>query len=421
MRRLVLADHPQRSQLRPSKSVSVVASVIALCIMGDSLMYSILPLEAAALGITLPQVGILLSVNRFIRLLSNRWAGEAFERFGPSAPFLVSVALGLLSTAVYGVRPGFAVFLVARISWGISWSGLRQGGYVSTWSGSPSIRGGLTGLLLGIVRVGSAVGVVLGGFLYDRVGFTFAVGTLLTVGLLALPISFAIPWQRQRSDIGQTTPGAEVKRKQSWREFAATAFGVPLHRWLTLSAIFVYLLGGIVVSTTSLFITTQITDDPSVVVFGIGVATLTGLLHGTRWMTNIVFGPLIGALSDRLGKSNTLLGLSLLMMVALTGVSLITTTLAILLLLVILLLDGSLTVVVNATASTIATDYERPHSFMASFATLADFGSAFGPIVAFSVFASARLPSVYLITGAILLFCLFKFWLADHNRRPLGS
>jgi len=40
--------------------IMIVSVAIALSIMGDSLMYGILPLEAANLGFSLPMVGLLL-------------------------------------------------------------------------------------------------------------------------------------------------------------------------------------------------------------------------------------------------------------------------------------------------------------------------------------------------------------------------
>ncbi len=402
--------------------------------MGDSLMYSILPLEASALGITLQQVGILLSVNRFIRLLSNRWAGDAFERYGPYLPFMVTVIVGLATTFAYGWKAGFLVFLLARTGWGIAWSGLRQGGYVSTWTGNPSVRGRLTGLLLGVIRLGSAVGVVLGGFLYDRFGFSAAVYVVFCIGLLAIPIALLLPWRNDSLSKRAQTESARISSDSSdlnerpptedtvnnWRQFAIAAFGAPLRRWLTISVFFSYLMGGIVVSTTSLFIASRVGGGSSAIVFGIGVATLTGLLHGTRWLTNIVIGPIVGALSDFFGKSNTLLALGILSLLTLIGLSVTTVTfLAVILLLIILLLDGSITVVINATASTMATAYPRPHIFLSAFATLADVGSAFGPIIAFSVFASSRLPTIYVISGIVLLFCLSRFWLADRRPEPV--
>ncbi|MBM4461564.1 MAG: hypothetical protein FJ011_28045, partial [Chloroflexi bacterium] len=74
----------------PTRLVLTSGLVIALCIVGDSYLYSILPLEAPSLGIALPLVGVLLSANRLVRLLSNTAAGRVYERFGTRRPFAFS-------------------------------------------------------------------------------------------------------------------------------------------------------------------------------------------------------------------------------------------------------------------------------------------------------------------------------------------
>src|SRR5688500_15548056 len=90
--------------------VAVVGGCVGLSIMGDSLMYTILPLAAPGLGIPLPLVGVLLSVNRLVRLLSNVASSRVFERFGPRWPFVGSVALGAVATLLYGLASGFVLF-----------------------------------------------------------------------------------------------------------------------------------------------------------------------------------------------------------------------------------------------------------------------------------------------------------------------
>ena len=143
--------------------------------MGDSFLYGLLPLEAKNLGIALPLVGVLLSANRLVRLISNTWASAIFERLGPRTPFILAAVLSLITTALYGVGWGFVVFLLARLGWGIAWSALRQGGYQAVWTGSESARGRLTGLLWGLVRLGSAFSVLAGGYLRDRFGYRAAI------------------------------------------------------------------------------------------------------------------------------------------------------------------------------------------------------------------------------------------------------
>jgi len=101
-------DIPNQLEHPPPKPdaqrlVIIAGAVVGFSIMGDSLMYNILPLEAESLGIPVVLVGVLLSANRIVRLLSNTWVSRLFERFGPRFPFLLSALMGLLTTAAYGV------------------------------------------------------------------------------------------------------------------------------------------------------------------------------------------------------------------------------------------------------------------------------------------------------------------------------
>ncbi len=137
--------------MKPQRLVTVVGTAIGMCILGDSFLYGVLPLEAKALGISLPLVGVLLSANRLVRLASNTWASTIFERLGPRRPFVAAVVLSLITTATYGLGWGFVVFLLARLGWGIAWSGLRQGGFQAVWTGGESRKGQLMGLLYGLI------------------------------------------------------------------------------------------------------------------------------------------------------------------------------------------------------------------------------------------------------------------------------
>src|SRR5712692_4971624 len=103
--------HPILNTPSPNRLVIAVGGVTGLCILGDSFLYAVLPLEAQNLGIALPLVGILLSANRIIRLVSNTWASALFERFGPRIPFFFATIIALITTAIYGLGWGFISFL----------------------------------------------------------------------------------------------------------------------------------------------------------------------------------------------------------------------------------------------------------------------------------------------------------------------
>ena len=45
--------------------------VIAVAMIGDTLLYAVLPLYHQDFGLSLAMVGVLLSLNRWVRLLAN--------------------------------------------------------------------------------------------------------------------------------------------------------------------------------------------------------------------------------------------------------------------------------------------------------------------------------------------------------------
>lgn len=402
-----------RTPHRAGWLVASVGAVVGLAIMGDSLMYAILPLAAPSLGIALPLVGILLSANRLVRLVSNSWASSLFERRQPRFPFLLATGLGLAATLVYGLAAGFWLFLAARIMWGIAWSGLRQGGYQAVWTGTDHARGRLTGLLWGLVRLGSAISVLVGGWLFDRHGFGAAVGMAIAAAVAAVALATGVRWPRfahtynmvadqvRRSD-GSPSDG----RDSAWRG----ALRHPIQRWLVITGFFQYLLSGIVVSTTALFVASQLSQGNGLTMLGIGAATLTGMLQGVRWLTDLGLGPLVGAASDRIGQDNTAALVGLVMVAAVAGAVALPPPAAIGCLFVILLCDGALHIVMSAAASGAALTTARPHAFIGVFTTTTDAGSAFGPLVAYSLVVAVGLPLVYGSGAALLAVALANYW-----------
>ncbi|MBI4277228.1 MAG: MFS transporter [Armatimonadetes bacterium] len=164
---------------------------VALALMGDAFMYAVLPSHTVAFGVPLAAVGLLLSANRWIRLLTNPFAGWAFERWGRPRPFAAAVALAVVTTGTYGAGTGVAVLLAARVLWGVCWSFLRLGVYLAAMEAAPPARGRLIGLSWGVVRFGSLIGLLGGGYLADRLGHRAA--ALFLAGATTLGIAVAWP------------------------------------------------------------------------------------------------------------------------------------------------------------------------------------------------------------------------------------
>ncbi len=368
--------------------------------MGDSLMYSLLPLDAPQLGIALPLVGVLLSANRLVRLVSNTWAAAIFRRYEAHLPFFLATLLGALAAVTYSVGWGFAVFLLARIGWGIAWSGLRQGGYEAVWHGKSHHRGRLMGMLWGLVRLGSAISVALGGFLRDRWGYRTAAGFIATLTVLALPVAWAIRWTDHHPEEDFPAPEPSDAR---WTVLLRQS----LSRWIMAAGFWEGLVEGVLISTASLFLAQQVGNTEAL---GIGVGTVAGLLLAVRFTADLIFGPVIGLLSDRWGHIRSILLLTMIMLVGLAGASFTTGVSVVGYLMLVFVAGAGLFVTLNAASSNVAAQSENPHLFVGIFTTANDAGAAVGPLLAYSLAQWTGLPALYLVSCSLLLGAVWQLW-----------
>ena len=132
------------------RRVVLMTAIVGAVIMGDSMLYNVLPSNISSFGVSAGLVGVILSANRFVRLASNPVAAWFFQRFGLDRPLLLVILVSVGTTVVYGAGHGFVVLLLARLLWGVCYSMLRLGGYlVVLEDGQESARGRLMGFFIG--------------------------------------------------------------------------------------------------------------------------------------------------------------------------------------------------------------------------------------------------------------------------------
>lgn len=132
---------PASLEQRSSRPIVVVALATALCLTGDSMLYIALPIYWHEVGLeALWQVGVLLSVNRLIRLPFNPLIGWLYQRISLRAGLLLATTLGTLTTLGYGIAKGFIAWLLLRALWGIGWSFFRIGGLSAAATVPPASR-----------------------------------------------------------------------------------------------------------------------------------------------------------------------------------------------------------------------------------------------------------------------------------------
>ena len=111
--------------------VILITIVVASTIMGDSMLYNVLPAGFPVFGLSLGLIGILLSANRWVRIFTNEFAAWVLNRTGIGIPLIISVLVAVATTIVFGLTSAFWILLLARLLWGTCFSFFRLIGFVT--------------------------------------------------------------------------------------------------------------------------------------------------------------------------------------------------------------------------------------------------------------------------------------------------
>lgn len=371
----------------------------ALSLMGDATLYTVLPTHTAEAGIALGGVGILLGVNRAIRLFLNGPAGLAYDRWPRRRLFIPALFIGALSTAIYAATHGFWPLLVGRLLWGLAWSGIWVGGATMILdAASPPERGRWTGLYQTWFFVGAALGSFGGGVLTDLLGYatTMWIGAALTAAggvfaLLLLPET-----ARVRPRAAEDSVEHELPRSTGGRRRGRTPNRT---LWLaaSLQGVVRFVAWGVVSSTAGLLIQ-DLLRSYSVAA---GVATVTGLVMAGRTLLSMVSAPLAGTLSDRMGSRWTVVGWSLATGVVAMGLLAWGGPAQLLIGVSALAIAGGGLQSLATTLTGDAVDRSQRGRAIGLLHTAGDLGSAIGPSIAYALLPVIGLPTMYLICAGL--------------------
>ena len=366
---------------RPSRTTVFTATATALSLLGDQALYALLPLYFQEIGLLPIQVGILLSANRWVRLLTNHLAERLVDRFPVNLMLVLSLALGALLSLAYAYISSFLVLLVARCLWGLCWSFIRHISVMGVASSTePQNLGQIMGFYNGISHIGSVLGIVLGGILFDLIGFSTTLALFCLFSLFAVP--FAMRSGIQTSSI-ITDP--QQNNQSSTRYSALLCCG--------------FCIGsvgpGLIMSTLGFILLSRYGTEVALMGFVVGIATLNGLLLGCRWVLDTLGAPIYGALIDRTGIR---VGAPLCFLVGLIVMLLLNLSenLAGLALgmIVFFMCGTALSTVVSAEAS------RQGAKVFARYATAGDLGAAFGPVIGWGAYELIGTPNFVFVLGA---------------------
>jgi MFS family permease len=366
-----------------------------LSLMGDTAIYAVLPTHTVEVGVTLASVGILLSANRWIRLLLNGPAGLAYDRWPRRPLFVPALFVGAASTLLFALGRGFWPLLVSRLLWGLAWSGIWVGGNTIILDvTTPEDRGRWTGLYQLSFYLGGTLGFPLGGLLTDWLGFqaalTIAAGVTAAGALIAL---FILP----------ETRGAHPKESRSTAERSRQA--EPSAALASATALYGtnrFVVAGMISATLGLLLAQKWGAALAVGPLTVGVATLTGLLLGLSTLTSMFAAPVAGHWSDRLGSRWWVAAAGLL--AGVVGLALLAAGLP-----AAILAGVALTAIAGSSNQSLATalvgdlaEQARRGRSLGWMHTFGDLTSAVAPPLAYALLPWLGLPGLYLACAVLL-------------------
>ncbi|MEW6665408.1 MAG: MFS transporter [Thermodesulfobacteriota bacterium] len=393
-------DRMQNSQFSPLAVLLPVSIGTGLSLVGDSSLYAVLPTHVEDAGITLASVGIMLSANRFVRLLLNGPAGLAYDRCRRRPLFVGALLLGALSTALYALGGGFWPLFAGRLLWGLSWSGIWVGGNAMIADICDRYtRGRMVGLYQTSFFLGTSSGSILGGLLTDWLGYSTAMGigaSLTLAGALTafffLPETFR-PGEDCTVQEEEDRPPVEASGHANGARMASAIALLGVHR-LTIP--------GMLSPTFGLLLLETFGGSITMAGMSFGVATLTGVGLGVSYIVSMVSAPVMGRLSDRasdrwrVAAGGLVPGMAGFVLLALGSPFLILLGLPL-----AAFAGGSNQGLSAAIVGDLSREGQRGRKMGILF-TVGDLTSAIGPLLAYALIPVVGLKVIYVLSGAVL-------------------
>ena len=257
---------------------------------GDAFLYPFLPQYANVMQIPVVWIGIVLSINRFIRIVFNHYVVKLFAIFGVRPVTIAGSVMAVASTVGYGLEWGLISLIAFRLVWGMAFAILR----ISTlaYAFEHEYIGTSLGVGKSMQEAGPMLALWIGPMLLN---YFSAPTTFLLLGLISIPsLLYAI----SLSDLKYIPmPGKRA------------VFSLPsLFNSMTFAASFI--VEGVLIIVTGVFLAKN-----NVSLTNLAITSLVAGYLAYRRICFILFSPISGALADRIGFAK-LFNFSLLMIIA---------------------------------------------------------------------------------------------------------
>ncbi len=380
-----------------TKKFVIIMIIVGLGMAGDAMIYCLLPVTPESFHITVFQIGILLSVNRFVRLVTNEISTTVVTRLNSDKPLVIAVCLSTFITLGYAIPWGFWWLLFLRILWGGCFSLLRIEGYIAalrysnreTLSRYMAWHETIKGQIYGIITIASGV---LADLISPR-----AVPVLLAV-LTAACLFF---FKGGRANL-MGVEGAAVDT-------------APRPGRGKVSNPKVLIILGLVILVSATFATMIATLRGRAIVdyilpgagIAVGAATFAALFQVAGQIVSLS-GPVIGYFCDKIGRRKAFSIVFMIQLTIILALALFKMWYVMLAMFVVQLFSGSASQILR---TSISGEYARGNEqavFMNRIATFQDMGSATGPFLGYALYAgTGNFQLIALIMVPCLIMSVF--------------
>ncbi|RFU67526.1 MFS transporter [Peribacillus saganii] len=382
------------------------------------MLYIVLPTHWNEVGIaSLVHVGVILSINRFVRLPLNPVIGLIYKVMSFRTGILLAVIFSGITTISYGYIENFSIWILVRSLWGFSFSLFKLGAYILILDlSSETNRGYLMGSYNGLYRLGGLIGMLLGGIFADLFGVAVISSVLGFLAFLSIPLVVKyIPKSITIDDKADTKPSFLTNFKtianKHFLKIFVTAFSL------------IMLLDGILTATLSHLIYVKYSNHINMFGMIAGAATVAGIIQALRWGIAPFVVPKVGILLDKVQHRNIVLATFL----ALASIFLVILPLNIPLfvwlplLLIHLLVASSLTTIIDAIVTDRTSKATNKIFIMTAFTVIVDLGAALGPILAYTLEEKIGLTHLFWLAALICCLLMISWLFPDKNNTVLNQ
>lgn len=352
---------------------------LAFALMGDAFLYSFLPVNASSVLLSGTWIGVVLSVNRFIRILFNPVIVYVFSRLGFRIPTIVATCLAVLTTGGYGLGLNVGDWILLRMLWGLSYSVLRIS--VLTYALDFPRKGFALGLSQSLTEAGPLLALLIGPFFLER---TSPSVTFLLLACLSVPgIYFACQLPERAHPVPYRL---SVKLR-----FPTTFNSLAFVSAFSVEGMLIVLVGILLQQTQPGWTSVEIT------------AIAAGFLSFRR-VCSLLVSPLTGWLADQFGLIPVFSGSVLLVG---TGLLLLSTGFVLAGLIVVLTVYNIQSALSAGSSAEGETDATQAVSLNTAFR---DAGAAFGALAAGFLLTFPRLDLLFMGSSFTIGLLLLLYW-----------